>query len=246
VSEVPRLDAITFDYWNTLVRDHSGHLRNRRMDAWLGLLEEAGIPVEAGALEELFERSWQTFTASWKANRQLLAPDAAAQIIAGLGHDVPDVVHERLVDAFVDAGRDVALELTDGIADALASLDAAGLRLGIICDVGMTPSPVLRDHLGRHDVLRHFDHWSFSDEVGTYKPDPRIFEHALAGLGRPDPARTAHVGDLRATDVAGARAMGLVSVRYAGVFDDIAADDLPEADHVITSHDELLSVVGVA
>jgi putative hydrolase of the HAD superfamily len=239
------LGAITFDYWNTLVRDDAGQLRGLRMDAWLGLLEEAGIPVERTALDQLFDSSWQTFNEAWRANRQLLAPQAAATILAGLGHDLPGSLRAELIDAFVGAGRDAQLQLTDGIGDVLAALDDAGVRIGIICDVGMTGSLHLRHHLERHGVLRHFDHWSFSDEVGWYKPARPIFEHALEGLGRPDPARTAHVGDLRATDVAGARAMGLRSVRYAGVYDDPAADGLPEADHVIASHHELLALAGI-
>ena len=66
-------------------------------------------------------------------------------------------------------------------------------------------------------LLGYFDHWSFSDEVGWYKPAPEIFRHALDGLGGVAPERAAHVGDLRRTDVAGARAMGMTAVRYRGV-----------------------------
>jgi putative hydrolase of the HAD superfamily len=101
---------------------------------------------------------------------------------------------------------------------------------------------VLREHLIRHGVLPLFDHWSFSDEVGAYKPSPVIFEHALAGLGGPTPERVAHVGDLRRTDVAGARAMGMTAIRYAGIFDDDSADQ-PEADHVVTDHADLPAIL---
>lgn len=44
--------------------------------------------------------------------------------------------------------------------------------------------------------------------VGIAKPDPRIFEHALA-LVEADPARTIHVGDAYEFDVRGARAAGI-------------------------------------
>ena len=112
------------------------------------------------------------------------------------------------------------------------------MRIGIVCDVGMTPAPALREHLDRHDLLGRFTHWSFSDEVGVYKPDPAIFRHALDGLGGVAPERAAHVGDLRRTDVAGARAMGMTAVRYTGVFDDDSAD-MPEGDHVVADHARL-------
>jgi putative hydrolase of the HAD superfamily len=119
------------------------------------------------------------------------------------------------------------------------------VRIGIVCDVGMTPSTALRAHLRRHGLLEHFTHWSFSDEVGVYKPAPEIFEHALTGLGRVAPDRAAHVGDLRRTDVAGARAMGMTAVRYTGVFDDDTVD-LPEADHVVADLARVPEVLRVA
>ena len=93
-------------------------------------------------------------------------------------------------------------------------------------------------------MLELFDHWSFSDEVGAYKPDPAIFEHALAGLGGVAPSSAAHVGDLRRTDVAGARAMGMTAVRYTGAFDDDSQPD-PEGHHVVGAHAELPGVLGI-
>jgi putative hydrolase of the HAD superfamily len=139
-------------------------------------------------------------------------------------------------------GRD--LELTTGVAEVLRTLKSAGLRLGTICDVGMTPSTALRQVLQRNGVLDVFDHWSFSDEVGAYKPSAAIFEHALAGLGGVAPEQAAHIGDLRRTDVAGALAMGMTALRYTGVFDDTSTDH-PEAHHVVADHAELPALLGV-
>ena len=99
-----------------------------------------------------------------------------------------------------------------------------------------------RGHL-RGRRLDAFDHWSFSDEVGCYKPDPRIFTHALDGLGA-RAETTAHVGDLRRTDIAGARAMGMTAVRYTGVYDDDSQPS-PEGHIVIPDHAELLPALGL-
>ena len=118
------------------------------------------------------------------------------------------------------------------------------MRLGIICDVGMTPSTALIANLEREGILELFDHWSFSDEVGHYKPAPEIFEHALAGLGGIEPSASAHVGDLRRTDVAGARAMGMTAVRYTGVFDDDSQPE-PEGHHVVDHHAALTEVLPI-
>ena len=51
------------------------------------------------------------------------------------------------------------------------------------------------------------------------------------------------MGDLRRTDVAGARALGMTSVRIRARHDDVT--DLPEADHVVQSHAELLALLGL-
>ena len=70
---------------------------------------------------------------------------------------------------------------------------------------------------------------------------------ALAGLGGVDPAEAAHIGDLRRTDVAGARGIGMRAVRYRGVFDDPGraddGSDQVEGDAVIDDHADLLAAL---
>ena len=238
------LQAVTFDYWNTLVYEDRGHLRGRRLQAWAGILEEAGFPIERERLDAVFDASWEKYLEAWTANQQYRAVQAAEDIIEALGFDVPADGRLALMDAVGRAGDMAELHLTDGVERCLRVLKTAGLRLGIVCDVGMTPSSTLKAHLDRHGVLELFDAWAFSDEVGVYKPAPEIFEHALAGVGGVAPQHAAHVGDLRRTDVAGARAMGMASVRYTGVFDDETQPE-PEADHVIAHHDDLRAALGV-
>ena len=113
---------------------------------------------------------------------------------------------------------------------------------------------MLRRYLDDHGVLELFDHWSFSDEVGVFKPDARIFDHALDGLstaaGRSlDAARLAHVGDLRRTDIAGALAFGATAVRYSGVFADPGdaerGTDTVEGHLVVSDHAYLPAALGV-
>ena len=231
------IEAVTFDFWNTLCYEDRGHLRGRRLDAWSGLLEEAGYATEREHLDKAFDRSWERFVARWTAGQHIAYAEAAEEILEDLGFDVPPDVRVALVEAFGRAGDDAELHLAPNAAGTLRALKEAGLRIGIVCDVGMTPSTTLRAHLDRHGVLAVFDHWSFSDEVGCYKPDPRIFTHALDGLGA-RPERTAHVGDLRRTDVAGALAMGMTAVRYTGIFDDDSQPE-PEAHHVVADHADL-------
>ncbi len=235
--------AVTFDFWNTLMSEDRGHLRNRRLTAWEGIAEEAGLGIGRPALEAAFDSSWQRYVDHWTAGRQYSHRTAVDDILERLGVDVPGDVAAQLADAFSRAAEGAELHVTPNAAACLHALRDAGCRIGIVCDVGMTASPLLREHLRRQGLLDLFDHWSFSDEVGYYKPAREIFEHALSGLGV-QPAETAHVGDLRRTDVAGALAMGMTAVRYTGVFDD-DADGEPEAHLVVADHAHLPQALGL-
>ncbi len=240
------LDAVTFDFWNTLAWDDHGSIVDRRVAAWGGLLEEAGAEVGPDAVRAAVLAAHDAHAEHWHAGRQFVARDGAELALEHLAVELDDETsREQLLAAFGDVGRDADLELAPGIADCLATLAGAGVRMAIVCDVGFTAGELLRDFLARAGILRHFGGWAFSDEVGHYKPAGEMFAHALGSIGEPDPSRAAHVGDLRRTDVAGARAYGMTSVRYTGLYDDPPLDGAPEADHLVADHRELAGVLGL-
>lgn len=238
------INGVTFDFWNTLVFEERGHLRGRRLDAWAGILEDAGFAAARIELEAVFDATWDVFVQSWNANQQYVAVQAATAAIEQLGFSLPSDVRAALIEAFTDAALGAELHLTPHIADVLADLKHRGLRLGIVCDVGMTASHILKAYLDGWGVLGLFDAVAFSDEVGVYKPNARIFRHALAGMGGVEPGAAAHVGDLRRTDIAGARALGMTAVRYVGVFDD-DTEGQPEGHHVVADHRQLAGTLGL-
>ena len=203
-----------------------------------------------------FEHGWQAYRKAWQSNEPFSAVEAVPLMLGYLGVETaPPSVIDELLAVIVDPPAERRPPLTPHIAETLAALKDAGLRLCIICDVGLTPSTALRRWLDAHGVLQYFDHWSFSDEVGVFKPAPEIFRHALDGLsaaaGRAiEPARATHVGDLRRTDIAGAQAAGMTAVRYTGVADDpvsggIAGDCDAEGDFVMADHADLPGLLGI-
>jgi putative hydrolase of the HAD superfamily len=249
LSPVTKPLAVTFDFWNTLVEDGGPGYNERRVAAWVGLLADAGHELEHQHITPHMEAVTEDRIERWKAGDHFAAPEATDALLDRLGlvEEMSPELRAQLAEAFADPSADHVPPLTPNVAAALAQLDDAGVRIGIVCDVGFTPSPVLRRHLKSHGVLDHFDHWSFSDEVGVFKPDPVIFRHALDGLGIDDPARVAHVGDLRRTDVAGAKGMGMIAVRYAGIYDDpgyasIGTEHV-EGDVVVTDHADLVAAL---
>ena len=233
--------AITFDFWNTIMFavDPTGQWRRA---AWLELLAANGHVVAPEAIGEAFQAAWKMHHRAWTENVQHSGSTFAAAAVDALELDLAPVLRTQLFDAFMHEGDGAQFLPCPGVAEALAGLESRGVRIGIVCDVGITPSVGLRRLLDVHGLLHFFDGWSFSDEVGRYKPAPEIFEHALAYLDS-SPAETAHIGDIRWTDVAGARAIGMTTIRYRGINDDLESE--AEADHVIDHHDELLGTLGL-
>lgn len=240
---------MTFDFWNTLIQADDGGVRSRRLTAWLGLLAGEGFDFDRDVIVGALRHGGRRFDEEWRANRIYRAGDAVADMLAHLGVDAAPALQAQLVSSITDPAPEHDPHPCDHIADALDGLRSAGVKVGIICDVGLAPSATLRRYLERHDLLRRFDHWSFSDEVGCFKPDSAIFAHALTGLGGIDPSEAAHIGDLRRTDIAGAQAAGWFAVRYTGANDDAGSvddgSDQIEADAVIADHADLLRAIGL-
>jgi putative hydrolase of the HAD superfamily len=243
------IEAVTFDYWQTLVAQ-VGEMRTHQIDRFAATLAEAGQPRDRPVLEAAFAANWVRFERNWQENLGQYSPTHSVEFLSGdLVLDGSGGLRERLIDGFRVVGETVPLRVAPGIAACLDVLVSAGVRIGIVCDVGLTSSPTLRIRLEGLGLLRYFEAWAFSDETGWFKPAAAAFQPALEGLGVRDPSRVAHVGDNRRTDVAGALALGMVAVRYTGLGHDEThapvGDVGPEAPHVIADHRELPGILQI-
>ncbi len=93
------------------------------------------------------------------------------------------------------------------VAPALARLRALGLKLVVVSNANGR----LRQAFDRLGLSARVDVMLDSFEEGIEKPDPRLFEIALARSGSRRET-TVHVGDLYHVDVVGARAAGIEAV----------------------------------
>jgi epoxide hydrolase-like predicted phosphatase len=82
-------------------------------------------------------------------------------------------------------------------------------RLGVISNAMSDTREFIEVRCGLAGV---FDHLTFSAELGIMKPDPRIFQHALAALGV-QPAEAVFVDDFM-HNVEGARAVGMHAIHF--------------------------------
>jgi putative hydrolase of the HAD superfamily len=81
----------------------------------------------------------------------------------------------------------------------------------------------LPDILQELDIIEYFENIVTPAETGVAKPDRRIFDAALAGLGNPG-GRVVYVGDRAVEDVAGAREAGLFPIPVSSL---ATLDELP-------------------
>ncbi|MEO2087364.1 MAG: HAD family hydrolase [Acidimicrobiales bacterium] len=235
--------AVTFDLWNTLLTSTPGAVEIRSR-SWREVIVERGLDIGDDLLHGTLSMLPARFDEEWRAGRQYGPTEALADCFTAFGDRLASEDRDALAAAFEAASYELKVAPVADAADVLSAVAATGVAVGIISDTTLAVGRHLRTYLDQHRILQHVTFAAFSDEVGVYKPDPAIFRVALDGLGIDDPTTVAHVGDLMRTDVAGARAMGMVTVRFRGVVDD--PEDGAEADHVIDRLADLPRVLGLA
>ena len=139
----------------------------------------------------------------------------------GVPPDRLDEANELWHTTFAGAEDVIAFE---GVAGALARLDAVGCGLGIVTagDRVIVEPQLAQTGLGTLLPIR-----VFGDDLAVHKPDPAPLRRALELLGLADAAdEVAYVGDAP-TDMRMARAIGVRAIGIASVVGD--PDELREA-----------------
>ncbi len=101
-----------------------------------------------------------------------------------------------------------------GVRPMLELLRRAGTKLGIVSNT-LVPAHCLDQHLAEHGLLEFFPVRVYSSFVRYRKPHARIFEMALSQIGT-TASRTMFVGDLLASDIAGAKRAGMRAIWKPG------------------------------
>jgi putative hydrolase of the HAD superfamily len=238
-AERTRLRAVTFDCWGTLLFERDPEqARALRVDAVLRVARRGGAALEPAAARAALDGAFRRHSDAWHAHRATGSAEMAGWVLESLAFptDTRRGLAEELERALAEASLESEIAALEGSRETLEWLAGAGLRRALVCDTGFSPGRVVRRLLARTGLLELLEVQAFSDEVGVPKPEARIFEYALDGLGAAAPAAL-HVGDLRRTDIAGARSLGMRTVRIRGHFDD--PSEHAEADHVADSHAHL-------
>jgi HAD superfamily hydrolase (TIGR01549 family) len=202
------IDAVCFDFYNTLAGHRGGRGRGARL---MEYLQGAGLesdPWEHAVLYDVFEPHAREYSPDLSheaklAYRRRLTERVFARLRVrpseGTAVDHAERVWELLGPASLVPFADVE--------EVFRSLRHAGLKIAVVSNwpCGLAHFCV---ELGFGDLI---DHVIASAEVGAAKPDPLMFREACRRLGT-TPARTLHVGDTIVDDVEGARGAGLHAV----------------------------------
>ncbi|HLY86548.1 MAG TPA: HAD family hydrolase [Gaiellaceae bacterium] len=213
------LDAVLFDWGNTLVRL-----------VWDDELVRLGHRAALG-------RDDPDFTARWRA---LMLGDEHgrrpyAELLAELGVEDPD--------GFIDREHAMWRPAYSVLASARALLETLrdrGLKTGLVANAWPDPGRILRADAEALGLAPFLDALVFGEEVGARKPDPEIFLCACRELGV-DPSATLFVGDDLTDDVHGAARVGMKTMQALW----FRADDTPgiEADLMAFTAMDVLNAV---
>jgi putative hydrolase of the HAD superfamily len=209
VNGLPRPDALLLDLddtilsygpvgealWGELVRAFAP-----RLGVAVGRLD-AALAEARGAYWSDAERARLGRLDLWRARREIVT-DAFARI----GVRASDAARE-LADTFTHEREERVTPLA-GALEALDAWSAAGRPLALLTNGA---SVFQRRKIERFALARHFRVILVEGELGFGKPDRRVFERALRGLGVA-PEQAWMVGDNLVADVQGAREAGVHTV----------------------------------
>lgn len=251
------LEAITFDFWDTIAVDDSDETRRAaiglpskaetRMAIFVDHVTSRHPGVSASVAEEAFHAANARFRHEWHEHHY--TPAVSTRISYAFEHLglLPEAGKygsflaemNALVREIEIMEVQISPVFASGIHQALAFL-AQRYRLGIISDTIHTNGRGLRGLLGREGLLQYFEVTLFSDEVGISKPESAVFRYASHSFGVPT-SLMAHVGDRESNDVAGPHSAGARAILYTGVIN--RGSDRTRADAVCSHFSDLPSIV---
>lgn len=173
--------AVTFDLWDTLIRDDSDEPRRkaeglrtkadeRRHLVWEALDRRRPIALDDVRLaydvaEAAFNTLWKEHSITWTIAERL------AVIFGGLGRTLPGDEEKRLIEALGRMEVDIPPLPVAGAREALEALSGR-YRLCVVSDTILTPGARLRDLLEAHGLKRYFAGFAFPMKWAVPSPTP--------------------------------------------------------------------------
>lgn len=168
----------------------------------------------------------------------------AERHILAVCFDFGDTLVDEASEVKDDTLTTLQAQLIPGTAELLHELKRRGYRLGLVADG--RPGTYF-NVLSQHGLYDLFETRAISETLGVMKPDPRMFVHALQGLGirREDYPRTVMVGNRLDRDVGGANQLGMISVwiDWSPRYSKVPSDPIEEPRFRVREPLEVLGVI---
>lgn len=239
--------AVIFDMGGTLIRFArlgSGSWREFETPGIRGVyryLLSQGHPIashEDAFVEVMFDRLAEGWEQSTGGHINLRAHDLIARSAADHALQLDDAMLREAAIHYARPTRE-GLQAAPGAAETLATLRDWGLRIGLISNT-VWPGELHMEDLDQIGVLPYLEHLIFSGDLGFWKPQPQVFQHALDALGvRAEEAL--FVGDSPREDILGAQGIGMRAV-WVESAEFPLGDVVP--DETIRELPDLLPIVG--
>ncbi len=216
-----RVVCVTFDLWETLLIDQPdldltrGHLRCEGLH---NALSSLGIDLSLNDLLRGYEESAPRLQAVWRRNehlptfdqiRLILEAASGSKVILPKDPRAMDMLHRAYIDPIFQAPPRLNVDAVP----TLEGMRNRARKIGLISNTGRTPGTSLRQLMTNLGIMKFFDTTVFSDELGSRKPDRRIFEAAANEL-ETDLTKIIHIGDDPEADVWGAKQAGMTAILF--------------------------------
>lgn len=183
--------AVLFDYGNVLSGPANPEVWARMRS--IGALDEATLQREYWEYRHAYDRGTHTGEAYWR------------MIGEGSGQPFTEAQVAQLIAADVDLWTD----LNPPMIDWARRLQAAGVRTGILSNIGDAMADGI---LRKFDWIGGFDHCIWSHSLKLAKPELAIYDHAAEGL-KTAKDKILFIDD-RADNVFAARESGMQAIQY--------------------------------
>jgi len=229
--------AVFFDLGGTLF---SYRATRPHFDRLLEQLARAhGIEDPFEAVRAKYREAMGAAGADYNARPYFLHRDmfraAYLGLLRGYGREARD--SEALYEGQSEVGARF-IRLRPGVRETLATLRERGLHLGVVSNIDDDQFRAIWAQLGIGDL---FDATTTSEEARSCKPDPAIYQAALAKAPGIAAREVLFVGDSPQHDFAGAKPLGM---RTAWIAErEIPLAEALRPDHVIKEIPELLRLV---
>ena len=219
--------AITFDLWDTVFIDDSDEPKRKAAGRPSKPLERRQLvkkyldkyePVTAeivtavyDTVDAAFKKVWYEEHNTWKVKERL------ELVLKGLGRSLPEEDLKELVRLHEEMELEFRPDFAGGVHKAIQSLHEK-YKLAVISDAIFSPGRALRNILEGEGLLKYFDVFIFSDEIGRSKPEASVFQAACNSLGV-ECGEVIHIGDREHNDIRGPKRLGMQSVLCKAVLD---------------------------